>query len=261
MTNSDTLRVTLIQTELVWEDPTTNRECFSQRLSTLKEDTDLIILPEMFTTGFTMNPENLAERSDGESVRWMQEHAIKYKAAITGSVIIEENGDYFNRLFFVFPDGSYEKYDKKHTFTLAGEDKVYQAGKDRLIVNYKGWRICPLVCYDLRFPVWSRNTDNYDVLIYVANWPSKRVGAWDALLKARAIENMSYAIGVNRIGSDGNDHPYSGHSAVYDALGECISTSPFESDFMETISLERSHLKSHREHLQFLQDRDHFTLT
>lgn len=257
----ETLSVTLLQTELHWEDAEANRAMFTKKMDAIEGETDLIVLPEMFTTGFSMNAEKLAEPTHGPTVQWMAQHARQHKAAVTGSVIVREDGAYFNRLFFVFPDGTYQTYDKKHTFTLAGEHKVYSAGKQRLVVDYLGWKICPLVCYDLRFPVWARNTVDYDVLLYVANWPQKRVAAWDALLKARAIENMSYCIGVNRIGDDGNGHPYVGHSAVYDVLGNQLSTIAWESDFTETVVLEKEHINHLREQLRFLIDRDSFQLT
>jgi Predicted amidohydrolase len=222
-----TLLVTIIQTHLHWENPAVNRAQFSEKIKDISEKTDLIVLPEMFTTGFSMNAEKLSEENNGETLQWMISEAKKNNAAITGSVIISENNTFYNRLFFVLPNGEYKIYDKRHTFTLAGEDKTYTAGSQRLIVNYKGFKICPLICYDLRFPIWARNTENYDVLLYVANWPVKRIVAWDALLKARAIENMSYCIGVNRVGIDGTGHEYVGHSAVYDVLGDCISKANF----------------------------------
>ena len=256
----DFLRVSLIQTHLHWENPMANRAHFSEKIEKLKGKTDLIILPEMFTTGFTMNAAELAENEDGLTLHWMIAQAKDLDAAITGSVIISEKNAYYNRLFFVFPDGTYNTYDKKHTFTLAGEHKAYQRGEKKLIVAYKGWKICPLICYDLRFPVWSRNTEDYDVLIYTANWPKKRISAWDALLKARSIENMSYCIGVNRIGLDGNGHEYTGHSAVYDVLGEQVSTRNFEEDFEDTVVLEKQHVQRLREQLQFLHDKDEFNL-
>jgi predicted amidohydrolase len=214
----------------------------------------------MFTTGFSMNAEALAEEKDGLTFLWMQSEAKSKNAAITGSIIIKDNGLYYNRLFFVLPDGTFHQYNKKHTFTLAGEHKIYQAGHNRIMIDYKGWKICPLVCYDLRFPVWARNTEGYDVLLYTANWPNKRVSAWDALLKARAIENMAYCIGVNRVGLDGNGHEYTGHSTVYDVLGEQLTTLDFEKEFTETVILEKEHITSLRNRLQFLQDRDHFEL-
>jgi len=255
----DKLKVTLFQSELIWENPEENRKYFSNKMQSFKDKTNLIILPEMFTTGFTMNT-SLAEEEEGDTLRWMQMEAKRNNCAITGSVIISEKGSYYNRLFFVFPNGDYKTYNKRHTFTLAGEDKTYSAGNEHLIIDYLGWRISPLICYDLRFPVWARNTQDYDVLLYVANWPQRRILAWDALLKARAIENMSYCIGVNRIGADGNGHMYNGHSAVFDVLGEQISDSNNEIDFTQTISLQKSHIEKNRKHLQFLNDRDEFNL-
>ena len=254
------LKITLVQSELIWENASANRELFSKKFQTFEGETDLIVLPEMFTTGFSMNAKKLAEPNDSDSLNWMISEARKYNCAITGSVIVSENDQFYNRLFFVLPDGTYEKYDKKHTFTLAKENETYTAGKERLIVNYKGWKICPLICYDLRFPVWSRNTEDYDVLIYLANWPKVRTVAWDTLLRARAIENMSYCVGVNRVGFDGNDHEYVGHSAVYDVLGKQVSPSAFD-EFIETVTLSKEHIESNRKHLQFLNDRDKFTLT
>ncbi|RFN59005.1 amidohydrolase [Marixanthomonas ophiurae] len=260
MLNSETLNVTLIQSQLHWENAEENRRMFSEKINSISEETDLIILPEMFPTGFSMNASNLAEEINGTTLKWMISEAKKSNAAITGSVIVSEESNFYNRLFFVFPDGNYKIYDKKHTFTLAGEHKTYSKGTERLIVDYKGWKICPLVCYDLRFPVWARNTEDYDLLLYVANWPKKRTSAWDALLKARAIENMSYCIGVNRVGFDGNNHEYSGHSAVYDVLGEQISTKEYEIEFIETVSITKEHIAATRGHLKFLQDRDRFQL-
>lgn len=256
----ENLKITIIQSELHWENAEANRAMFSAKIQNIKGETDLIVLPEMFSTGFSMNAEKLAETSDGKTLQWMISEAQKKNCAITGSVIISEKNHFYNRLFFVFPDGSFEKYDKKHTFTLAKENETYKAGNERLIVDYKGWKICPLVCYDLRFPVWARNTKKYDVLIYVANWPKVRTLAWDTLLRARAIENMAYCVGLNRIGFDGNDHEYSGHSAVYDVLGKQISTDDFEKEFSETLVLSMEHIETNRKHLQFLNDRDPFIL-
>ncbi len=233
---------------------------FSRKMETIKERTDLIVLPEMFSTGFTMNVEHLAEEEPGATLSWMQKEAAKHEAAIMGSCIIKDNGSYYNRLYFVFPNEEYIKYDKRHTFTLADEHKTFASGKEQVYIDYLGWKIFPLICYDLRFPVWSRNTSNYDLLIYVASWPERRISAWDALLKARAIENMCYTIGVNRVGVDGNGHQYTGHSAIYDVLGECISIEKNETEFIETYTLDRSHLESNRRHLQFLNDRDDFNL-
>ncbi len=256
----DKLKITIIQNNLIWENPVENRRQFSEKINAIQEKTHLIILPEMFTTGFTMNASSFAEAEEGKTIKWMQNEAKKNNCAITGSIIIADNGSYYNRLFFVFPNGDYKTYNKRHTFTLAGEHKMYSSGKELVIVEYLGWRICPLICYDLRFPVWARNTQDYEVLIYVANWPWRRISAWDALLKARAIENMSYCIGVNRVGEDDNGLQYNGHSAVYDVLGERISTLNFEDDFIETIELQKSHIEKNRRHLQFLNDRDEFNL-
>jgi len=256
----DQLKVTIVQSNLIWENPIENRKHFSEKIAVIKKGTNLIVLPEMFTTGFSMNASELAEDEKGATLQWMQNEARKHNSAITGSVIISENENYYNRLFFVFPNGEYKTYNKRHTFTLAGEHKTYSAGNEHLIVEYLGWKICPLICYDLRFPVWARNTQNYDVLLYVANWPERRIAAWDALLRARAIENMAYCIGVNRVGEDGNGHPYNGHSAIYDVLGEQVSMLNFENEFTETITLNKSHIEKNRRHLQFLNDRDDFKL-
>ena len=258
---SENLNIAFIQADLKWEDANANRKLFSEAIKKISDDVELIILPEMFTTGFSMNAAELAENTDAETLSWMREHARAKSSAITGSVIISDNGNYYNRLFFVFPDGSYKLYDKRHTFTLAKEDETYTAGKDRLIIDYKGWKICPLICYDLRFPVFSRNTVDYDLLIYVANWPKKRVNAWDALLKARAIENMSYCVGLNRTGEDGDGYIYNGHSAVYDPLGKEITPLNREEVFTEEISLDKNYLQEVRSKLKFLQDRDKFSLS
>ncbi|MCM8570972.1 amidohydrolase [Gramella jeungdoensis] len=257
---SQKLNTAFIQANLHWEDPEANRSLFSEEINKLSDSVDLIVLPEMFTTGFSMNAEKLAEPTEAETLKWLKEKAKSKDAAITGSVIITENGNYYNRLFFVFPDGSYKLYDKRHTFTLAKEDETYTAGKERLIVEYKDWKICPLVCYDLRFPVWARNTVDYDLLIYVANWPEKRVKAWDALLKARAIENMCYCIGLNRTGEDGDGYIYNGHSAAYDVLGDELTELNREDEFTAEISLDKESLYETRKKLKFLQDRDKFNL-
>lgn len=257
---SEKLNVAILQVNLKWEDARENRSLFTREIDALEGDVDLILLPEMFTTGFSMNARMLAEEADGPTLHWMQEMARKKNAAITGSVIIKEKGNFYNRLFFVFPNGSYKKYDKRHTFTLAKEDQTYTAGTERLIVEYEGWKICPLICYDLRFPVWARNTVDYDLLIYVANWPKTRVVAWDVLLKARAIENMSYCIGVNRVGIDGDGYEYNGHSGAYDVLGRNLIEPEPEEPFAKIISLDMKQLKKVREQLKFLQDRDDFTL-
>ncbi len=257
---AEKLNIALLQADLEWEKIEDNLRNFEEKIGRLSEAVDLIILPEMFTTGFSMNAKNLAEPANGPSFEWMQKMASEKDAAVTGSIITSEKGHFYNRLYFVFPNGSFEKYDKRHTFTLAKEHETYASGTARLIVDYKGWKICPLVCYDLRFPVWARNTEDYDLLIYVANWPAPRTTAWDALLRARAIENMSYCIGVNRVGKDGKDLDYIGHSAVYDSLGKKVSNKAEEAEWEEEVSLYRKHLTDTRSQLKFLQDRDEFTL-
>ncbi|KAB7528415.1 amidohydrolase [Flagellimonas olearia] len=255
---SQQLTIALIQSQLHWEAPQQNRTMFEEKIDSISNDVDVIVLPEMFTSGFTMNPSNLDALEGIRTVEWMQSQAKKKNAAVVGSMVFQEDDKFFNRLWFVQPDGGLSTYDKRHTFTLAGEDKVYTAGNEKEFIDFRGFRICPLICYDLRFPVWARNVENYDVLIYVANWPKPRIGAWDTLLKARAIENMAYTIGVNRIGQDNLGHEYSGHSAVYDALGNPIAYSEKEEIIYAT--LDKAHIESNREKLKFLEDRDDFTL-
>ncbi|MDD7884564.1 amidohydrolase [Flavivirga sp. 57AJ16] len=254
------LKIALMQSDLVWENPKQNLENFSKKINDISEAVDLIVLPEMFTTGFTMNAKDVAEPMDGKTVKWMQSMASKLKTAIVGSIVVVEENNYYNRLLFVEPSGVVQHYDKRHTFTLVGEDKIYTAGAEKLIIDYKGWKICPLICYDLRFPVWARNTQDYDVLLYVANWPKPRVSAWDALLKARAIENMSYCLGVNRVGMDGVNSEYSGHSAAYDVLGNIITSIEPGQEQTQLVILEKRHIKAYRNKLKFLDDRDAFTL-
>lgn len=257
MTN-DTLNVALVQTTLAWENPKANRIHIEDKVSSITAD--LIVLPEMFSSGFTMNASEVAETMDGETITWLKTLSKTKNAAIVGSLVITENDNYYNRLVFVEPNGELTTYDKRHTFTLAGEHKVYTAGSEKIIIDYKGFKICPLVCYDLRFPVWARNTEDYDILIYVANWPKVRIAAWDTLLKARAIENMAYSIGVNRVGLDGNNYEYSGHSAAYDVLGHRMDSIPENTEIVEVIALEKSHITKYRERLGFLKDRDNFSL-
>lgn len=257
---SDNLNIALIQTALVWENPQQNRDNIQEKIETIKNPVDLVVLPEMFTSGFTMHPAHAAETMKGETIAWLTTLASKKQFAVTGSLVIEEDGNFYNRMVFVHPNGKIEHYDKRHRFTLAGEHKVYTAGSKKIIVDYKDWKICPLICYDLRFPVWSRNTIDYDVLIYVANWPAPRITAWDTLLKARAIENMSYCVGVNRVGTDDNNHEYSGHSAVYDVLGTRVDTIPFNEEAIEIITLKKENISHYRSKLNFLSDRDHFSI-
>ncbi|WP_067144836.1 amidohydrolase [Pseudotamlana agarivorans] len=254
------LKVSWIQADLVWENPKQNRVAFSKHFESLSDDTDLVILPEMFSTGFTMHAAEVAETMEGETVSWLKHMALTYNTAITGSLVISEDDNYYNRLLFVEPSGKITYYNKRHTFTLVGEEQTYTAGAEKIILDYKGWKICPLICYDLRFPVWARNTEDYDLLIYVANWPKPRILAWDTLLKARAIENMSYCIGVNRVGIDGVNAVYSGHSAAYDVLGNLISELRPNEISVETITLEKRHIEAYRNKFKFLNDRDAFTI-
>ena len=253
------MQVLLIQAPLVWEKPKLNRNYFEECINAISEKVDLIVLPEMFTTGFTMNPSAVAETMQGETVVWIQSLAKAKNCAITGSIVIEENGNFYNRMLFVFPSGEIQHYDKRHLFTLAGEEKVYTAGTQKLIVEYLGWKICPLVCYDLRFPVFSRNREEYDLLIYVASWPKVRTTAWDALLKARAIENVSYVVGVNRIGEDASGHNYVGHSQVVNCLGEYV-VEPQESEAIVILTLDKSKLSEIRQKFAFLNDKDTFEI-
>lgn len=255
----DQLKIAFIQTDLAWENPKKNRKNFSEKFKNIG-DPDVIVLPEMFSTGFTMHAQNVAETMEGKTVTWMQKKALKTGAAIVGSLIILENENYYNRLLFVEPTGTISTYDKRHTFTLAGEDKVFTSGSEKVIITYKGWKICPLVCYDLRFPVWARNVENYDALIYVANWPKARILAWDTLLKARAIENVCYVIGVNRIGVDASENEYSGNSAIYDVLGNAITSIKPNKEQIEIATLDRNHIHYYRNKLKFLHDKDAFTL-
>jgi omega-amidase len=253
------MKIALIQTELSWENSNENKALLQEKINAISQYVDLIVLPEMFTSGFTMNPKNVAETMQGEAISWLTETAKSKNCAITGSLVIEENRNYFNRLVFVFPTGEIQTYDKKHLFTLAGEDKVYTSGEEKLIVEYKGFKICPLICYDLRFPVFARNVEDYDLLIYVANWPKPRTNAWDILLKARAVENMSYVIGVNRIGTDSNNHQYIGHSQAVDFLGNYI-LEPQEIEGVFTVELDKNALLETRSKLGFLNDKDDFKI-
>jgi predicted amidohydrolase len=253
------MKIALLQTALSWENPKENRLNLEEKIHSISEVVDLIVLPEMFTSGFTMHPKNCAETMQGATISWLQSLAKEKNSAITGSLIIEENGNYFNRLVFVFPNGEIQHYDKRHLFTLAGEDKTYTAGTKKLIVEYKGFKICPLICYDLRFPVFSRNVEDYDLLIYVANWPKIRTNAWDILLKARAVENISYVIGVNRVGIDNNNLEYSGHSQAIDFLGNYV-LEPQETEEIFIVTLDKDAMLETRKKLNFLNDKDNFEI-
>lgn len=265
------LTFTLIQTNLFWEDKAANLQMFEEKISSLKQAAQIVVLPEMFSTGFSMKPKLFAEKEDGPTMAWMKKMAIQKKIILTGSIIIEEEGKFYNRLIWMLPNGQYSFYDKRHLFAYGEEDKYYTAGKQRLIASVNGWKINLQICYDLRFPVWSRQTPNlksetnqeneveYDVLIYVANWPHKRNAAWKTLLQARAIENQCYVIGVNRVGNDGNGIEHSGHSSVIDPLGEILYQKESEEDIY-SITLNKNDLIKIRQQFQFLKDADDFEI-
>ena len=255
------LTVSFVQTALHWHAPAANRAAFDQLLAGLTQPADLVVLPEMFTTGFSMEAAGLAEPMSGPTVAWLRATAARLDAVVTGSVIIVENGTFYNRLLWVRPDGTLSSYDKRHLFTLAGEQHTYAPGTARLVEDWRGWRICPLVCYDLRFPVWSRNqaTNPYDLLLYVANWPAVRRPAWMTLLRARAIENVACALGVNRVGTDGNGHEYAGDSALLDAQGNYLVEAQAQTGLF-THTLRRADLNGFRARFGALHDADAFEL-
>lgn len=257
---SEQLRITLVQPDIVWEEKETNLRMYEQYIAEIKDGREVVVLPEMFTTGFSMNPELLAETMDGPTVLWMKEMAAKYRCILTGSIIIAEDGHFFNRLVWMQPDGQCGTYDKRHLFGYAKEDEHYTAGGKKLIVSVKGWRICPLICYDLRFPVWARNSpEAYDVLLYVANWPERRSLAWKTLLQARAIENQCYTLGVNRVGTDGKGIYHSGDSTVVGPLGDIIWQESHNA-CVHTLTLSHAALQTVRTDLPFLKDADRFLI-
>lgn len=258
------LQITLIQSNLYWEDKLANLDMFEEKIMSITSPSHLVILPEMFSTGFSMKPAELAEKMDGPTVEWMKRIAETKKIILTGSVIIEEKNHYYNRLLWVLPNGIVGVYDKRHRFAFAGEDQFYTAGTKRLITSVNGWKINTQVCYDLRFPVWVRQAageePEYDVLLYVANWPARRSHAWKSLLIARAIENQCYVIGVNRVGNDGNNIEHSGDSMLIDPLGEVVYTaSNIESIFSYELSKEK--ILDIRTRFPFWKDADPFTIT
>ena len=258
--SSATLNITLIQPDIIWEDKAANLQQYQRYIEQIEEKKEVVILPEMFSTGFSMRPEALAEPMDGSTVQWMKDTARQNRCILTGSLIVEENGQYYNRLLWVQPDGVMGQYDKRHLFAYAGEHNHYTAGERRLIAQVKGFRICLQVCYDLRFPIWSRNQgDEYDVLVYVANWPERRSLAWKTLLQARAIENLSYVVGVNRVGKDGKDINHSGDSSVFGPLGETLWQQSQESA-IKTITLEKAKIAEARSQFPFLNDADKFLI-
>jgi omega-amidase len=255
MVTKDTLHVSVVQTNLHWENVEANLDMFDSLLANIGT-TDLIVLPEMFTTGFSMQPEKLAKKSYALGFEWMKEKAKQTGAAITGSLMAPHADTFVNRLLFVLPDGNFYQYDKKHLFGLGSETEHFSAGTQLLLVDYMGWKICPLICYDLRFPVWSRNTHNYDVLLYVANWPQKRSHHWRSLLPARAIENQSYVVACNRIGEDGNGAAHSGDSVVINFAGEVMAGG--DASNIYTSALSKDELNAYRAALPFLKDADNF---
>ncbi|MDR3117970.1 MAG: amidohydrolase [Mediterranea sp.] len=253
------MRVSILQTDIAWEDKRENMQHLRNRLEELSGKTDLVVMPEMFSTGFSMNSRQLAEPADGNTITTLRSWAGMYRMALLGSYIAFERGDCYNRAFFITPDDRAFYYDKKHLFRMGNETAYFSAGKNKVIVPYRGWNICMLVCYDLRFPVWSRNVDNeYDLLVYVANWPDPRRRVWDTLLAARAMENMSYVCGANRTGTDGNKLSYSGGSAIYSPKGERLAAAPDNEDSIITAELGLDELRDLRKKFPVWMDADRF---
>ncbi|MDF3076332.1 MAG: amidohydrolase [Sphingobacteriaceae bacterium] len=254
------LKITTFQAYLFWENIDKNLQNLSLRLSWIREKTDLIVLPEMFSTGFSMNAPTLAEEMGGKTMSWMQEQAEKFNCVVTGSIIVKEKGKFYNRLIWMRADGSYETYDKRHLFGLGKEDQVYTAGTKKLFVELNGWKICPIICYDLRFPVWLRNTPpEYDMLLVIASWPEKRSLHWRTLIPARAIENQAYVVGVNRMGHDGNEVYHSGDSMCIDPNGNTVYYKPNDED-LYTFSISSEEVEKCRRAFPFLKDADSFKL-
>lgn len=248
------MKITMVQTILHWENIEANLNMLNGKVKEIS-NTDIIILPEMFSTGFSMNAVSFSEKMDGTAMKWLKKTAAAKNAAICGSLIIQENDNFFNRFIFMKPDGYYYQYDKKHLFSMAKEDEIYEAGNKKLIFDYLGWRICPFICYDLRFPIWNRNLEDYDLAIYVANWPERRSYHWRSLLTARAIENQCYTAAVNRVGTDGKGLYYSGDSSLIDPAGEIIYHIQ-DIEEIRTIEINKNHLMDIRTKLPFLKDRD-----
>ena len=256
------LRISIVQTNIVWENKQENLRLLRDKLQTLHGTTEIVVLPEMFSTGFSMNSRKLAEPISGETIQTLKKWAGEFQFAITGSFICSEQGSYYNRAFFITPEGEEYYYDKRHLFRMGHETEHFTPGNRRPIIRYRGWNILLLVCYDLRFPVWSRNTSNeYDLLIYVANWPIPRRKVWDILLQARALENISYVCGVNRIGKDGRDIPHSGGSVVYSPKGEVLATVPNNEEAIATASLNLSSLQEFRLKFPAWKDADEFVIS
>jgi omega-amidase len=260
---NDQLSIGIIQTDLLWQNVEGNLSMLSEKVSQFEANTDLIILPEMFSTGYTLEVHGLAEPMNDKTMQWLAKQASDTQATITGSYIVKEGAHYYNRLVWMQADGQFDIYDKRHLFRMAGEDKVYQSGSSRLIKEVKGWKVCPMICYDLRFPTWSRNRMldgelEYDLLLYVANWPAARMEAWDSLLKARAVENLSYSVGVNRTGTDGKGLSYTGHSAIVSPLGQTLWYSEKEEEVRWI--LDKKFLLELRRSFPSYLDADNFTL-
>lgn len=255
------LSVALVQTDLYWQQPDKNRAMLAQKIAEVAEDTDLVVLPEMFLTGFTMEPELSAESSDNQVAQWLLELAERHSVAICGSIAVRSQDEYRNRFLFVTPEGKLTRYDKRHLFTMGDEHNHYHSGESRVLIRYRGWRILPTVCYDLRFPVWCRNHNEYDLMICVANWPAPRREAWRTLLQARAIENQSYVIGVNRIGTDGRGLEYSGDSLVVDFKGELLEDSAPNQPHLGRATLSLDALEAFKEKFPVWADADLFTLS
>jgi len=253
----ESLKIAAIQFDIKWESKHENLQIIEKSLEKFSE-TDIILLPEMFTTGFTMQAKKFSENMGGKTIKWMKKWSKKLDLAIAGSIIISEGSEIYNRFVFVTPESQIFFYDKRHTFTLANENKYYTKGNNLGIFDYQGWKICLRICYDLRFPVWSRNKYNYDLLIYVANWPDKRIHAWDTLLKARAIENMCYCLGVNRVGNDGNNKSYPGHTTFFNYLGDKVACSMEQKNNIIDFDFDKQEMISIREKLKFLNDIDNF---
>lgn len=254
------LNIWMVQLDTSWHNPEANRGHIEELISQQEGNADLIMLPEMFSTGFTMSPEEVAEPMNFHTQKWMRLLAERSGAVVTGSIVIKDGSSYFNRLIWMKPNGEFQKYDKRHLFRMAKEHYHYGAGVEKIIVDLKGWRVCPLVCYDLRFPVYSRNIDlGYDLLLYVANWPERRVNSWDTLLQARAMENLAYVAGVNRVGQDGYDVAYNGHSAVYGPKGEVITFLEGREEILKA-TLSYAGLQKFREKFPAHLDADRFDL-
>ena len=251
--------VLLVQYNIVWELARKNISYLTALLSNYKPDNAVIVLPEMFSTGFTMKPNNVAEEMNGETVNWMKNTAVQYNSVVAGSLIIKENNQYYNRFIWAFPNGTVSFYNKRHLFRMGGENEIYSGGIERVILNFNGFRILPLVCYDLRFPVWSRNKNDYDLIVYSANWPAARQNAWNTLLKARAIENQAFVAGVNRIGSDGAGISYSGNTQVVDFKGNVLADAGNNSSIL-TVNINIEELNDFRSSFPAWMDADGFDI-